>query len=441
MDKHSLRNVIIDQREIQSPSKIIPRTIYKNLVSLTASKEILILSGIRRCGKSTLLRRLRDESMEKDYCINFDDDRLVHFKLEDFQTLYELFVEMYGPQKTFYFDEIQNIDHWERFVRRLHDQGNKVLITGSNASMLSAELGTKLTGRHIEINIYPYSFSEYLDYTDQAELKTHQLSTVQRGMLKAAFNDYFKEGGLPEYLESRQIEYLHSLYQNILYRDIIVRHQIKNYQAMKELVYYLASNLGKECSFNAMKKMLGLSSATTVSDYCAYLQDSFLCFFISRYDFSLKKQIQHAKKVYFIDQALAVAVGFRFSQDEGRLLENIVFLELKRRGHEIYFHKEKKECDFILREGANVCAAIQVTLDLDNPATRERELAGLLEAMQRYQLTTGIIITNDTFAEQTITVGEQIYQVQIIPVWSWLLETSDVKKPEIRRHRVYPDGL
>lgn len=421
MDKRNLQNVIIDQREINAPSKIIPRTIYKNLVSLATSKEILILSGIRRCGKSVLLRRLRDEFTEKDYCINFDDDRLVNFKLEDFQTLHELFVEMYGPQSTFYFDEIQNIDNWERFVRRLHDQGNKVCITGSNASMLSAELGTKLTGRHIEINIYPYSFSEYLDYKEQTKLKTNKLTTVQKGMLKAAFNDYFKDGGLPEYLESKQIEYLHSLYQNILYRDIIVRHQIKNHQAIKELVYYLASNIGKECSFNAMKKMLGLSSATTVSDYCGYLQDSFLCFFISRYDFSLKKQIQHPKKVYFIDQALAVAVGFRFSEDEGRLLENVVFLELKRRGHDIYFHKEKKECDFILRDGARVSAAIQVATHLENQTTRERELAGLLEAMQRYELETGIIITKDTFSEETITVDDKTYQVQLIPIWSWLL--------------------
>ncbi len=424
MDKRTLQAVINDQREAPAPKTLITRSIYKDLTPLKRAKQVLILSGLRRAGKSILLGQLRDECEEKDYAINFDDDRLANFKLEDFQTLYELFVEMYGPQKTFYFDEIQNIKEWERFVRRLHDQGNKVYITGSNASMLSAELGTRLTGRHIEINIYPFSFKEYLNYKNQSELKQGNLTTVQKGVLKGLFNDFLHEGGLPEYLEANNIEYLQSLYQNILYRDIIVRHGIKNPQAIRSLVYYLASNLGKECSFNALKKMLGLSSATTVSDYCAYIQDSFLCYFVNRFDFSLKKQIQYAKKVYFVDQALAYAVGFRFSNDEGRLLENIVFLELKRRGHDVYYHHEKKECDFVLREGLDINTAIQVTMSLENPDTKEREFSGLLEAMKTYGLGEGTIITKDEFKDEAIKHEGKQYTVHIMPIWAWLLEGS-----------------
>lgn len=422
MNKQILKNVLNDQHSIITPENIISRTIYEKVLSFKKNKQILIISGIRRCGKSTLITKLRNNSIEKDYWINFDDDRLVNFSIDDFQMLYELFVEMYGPQKTFYFDEIQNIPEWERFVRRLHDQGNKVYITGSNASLLSAELGTRLTGRNIEINLYPYSFREYLEYKNQTKLITSNLSTIQKGLLQSEFNNFLKDGGLPEYLELSQKEYLHGLYQNIIYRDIIVRHNIKNHKALKQLVYYLASNLGKECSFNSLKKVIGMSSATTIAEYCEYLQDSYLCFFINKFDYSLKKQIQSNKKVYFIDQALACTVGFRFSKDHGRLLENIVFLELKRQGYEIYFHKGKKECDFVICEQAKVSVAIQVTVSLDNEETRQREISGLVEALNEYKLTSGFIITNDSYEEIKITENNKSFLIKVIPIWSWLLD-------------------
>ena len=423
MNKQTIKEVILDQRKLGAPAEVVSREIFADLTRLKHSKQVLILSGIRRCGKSVLLWLLRKDSKEQDYYINFDDDRLVNFKAEDFQMLYELFVEMYGPQSTFYFDEIQNVKNWERFIRRLHEQGKKIYITGSNASMLSAELGTHLTGRNIEISLYPYSFSEYLATKGKADLKVNSLSTVEKGVLKSIFNEFLEDGGLPEYINAKQPEYLHSLYQNILYRDIIVRHNIKNHQALKELVYYLASNIAKECSFNSLKKILGLSSATTVSDYCSYLEDSFLCFFINRYDYSLKKQIQNPKKVYFIDQALAVVVGFRFSSDIGRLLENIVFLELKRRGHSIYYHQGKKECDFVLKEATKITAAIQVTISLDDAKTQDREISGLVDAMQEYKLNSGVIVTSDTLSEETVTKDNIAYKIRIVPIWSWLLES------------------
>ena len=281
MRKQTLKDVILDQRQLSPPEEVVPRELFADLKRVRNSKQVLILSGIRRCGKSILLWLCRQDALEQDYYINFDDDRLVNFTVDDFQMLYELFVELYGPQDTFYFDEIQNIEHWERFVRRLHEQGKKVYITGSNASMLSKELGTRLTGRNIEINVYPYSFAEYITMKGKSDLNVNSLSTVEKGALKSILNEFLVEGGLPEYINSKLPEYLHNLYQNILYRDIIVRHNIRNHQTVKELVYYLASNIGKECSFNSLKKMLGVSSATTISDYCGYLEDSFLCFFIT----------------------------------------------------------------------------------------------------------------------------------------------------------------
>lgn len=358
MDKQQLKAVIIDQHDIRLPKQLIQRDSYIDIAALKKSKQIIIISGLRRSGKSILQQQLRSQALESDYFINFDDDRLVEFNLEDFQALYEVFIELYGVQKTFYFDEIQNIVGWERFIRRLHDNGNKIYITGSNASMLSTELGTRLTGRFIEYHLYPYSYSEFLSYKGIKDITTSHLTTIDKGLLKGAFNDFVQDGGLPEYIEQKYEGYLHSLYESIIYRDVIVRYKINNHRAVKELVYYLASNLAKDCSFNALKKTLGLASATTVSNYCDNLQSTFLCFFVQRYDYSLKKQLQSPKKIYFIDQALSVKVGFRVSDDFGRILENIVFLELIRRGKNVYYHKDKQECDFILRENTKITAAI-----------------------------------------------------------------------------------
>lgn len=421
MKKQLIKDVIIDQHASKPSVRLIDRSIFSKIRHLMEAPQIVILSGLRRCGKSTLLGQIRRAASQQDYYINFDDDRLINFELADFQVLYELFAELYGEQKIFYFDEIQNIVGWERFVRRLHDQGNKIYVTGSNATMLSAELGTRLTGRYVEINLYPYSFAEFLDYQNLSELKKNNLTSVQKGILKSAFNEFMRWGGLPEYLALKNPEYLHSLYEGILYRDIIVRHKISNTRAAKELVFWLASHISKECSYNALKKILGLSSATTVSDYCSYLQDSFLCYFINRFDYSLKKQLQYVKKIYFIDQALAVNVGFRFSKDEGRILENIVFLELKRRGYETYFHQGIKQCDFVVRQGAAIIAAIQVCVEMSDKETRDRELGGLIEAMETYSIETGLIITEDSSFQEKVQVKGKPIVIEGIPAWRWLL--------------------
>jgi predicted AAA+ superfamily ATPase len=421
MEMQVLKQVILDQQEIRLPDNFVQRFIYDDIVALRKNRQIIVITGIRRCGKSTLLQEIRRQSEEFAYYINFDDDRLVKFQLEDFQTLLELFIELYGLQKTFYFDEIQNIPGWERFVRRLHDQDNKVYITGSNAAMFSEELGTRLTGRYIPIEMYPFSFKEYVNHQQPDLLKVTKLTTIQKGQLKHLFSHFSMYGGIPDFLLYQQESFLQALYKSILYRDIIVRYKVSE-KAVKELVFYLASNIGRETTYNSLKTMLGLGSASTVSDYCNYLEESFLCFFINRYAHSLKRQLHYAKKVYFIDQSLVKAVGFRVSQDEGGLLENVVFIELKRRGKEIYFHKEKKECDFLIREGTRIVKAIQVCLQMESEAIKKREIAGLLEAMETYHLEDGCIITGSTQGTETIQHDDKTYTVHIIPVWQWLLD-------------------
>jgi len=238
-------------------------------------------------------------------------------------------------------------------------------------------------------------------------------TTEEKATLKRHFNRYCQIGGIPDYVRFEQPEYLHDLYESILYRDILVRHHVAKEQTLKILAYYLASHVGKEVSFNQLKNMLKLASATTVSDYCYFMELSYLCFFVNRYSDSLKVQAHYGKKEYFIDHALAKNVGFRISGDQGRLLENIVFMELKHRGHEIYFYRGQKECDFIIKTEHQVAQVIQVTAHLDDDDIKERELSGLNEAMSRFQLTTGLVLTENT--------EYQLGSIIVMPVWKWLL--------------------
>lgn len=418
-----IKQVIKEQKFIKVPKDFVKRDAYQKLQKYSKSSEIVVITGLRRVGKSTLLQQLRSESLEADYFINFDDDRLIHFELKDFQVLLELFIELYGVQKTFYFDEIQNIEGWERFVRRLHDQGNKIYVTGSNATLFSQELGTRLTGRYFQLELYPYSFSELLRYRYPASDTGEVLTTEERGLIAGTFETYRLKGGIPPYVHSEETEVLHSLYESVLYRDIITRYKLPTDRAIKELVYYFASNVGKEFSYNGLAKMIGLGSATTISDYCHYLSMSYLCYTVPRFSHSLAKQQHYSKKCYFIDHAMARLLGFRSSEDKGRLLENLVYIELRRRGGEIYFHKEQKECDFLVRNQGKICEAYQVCMDLDELSTREREVQGLLEAMRVYNLDRGVILTQSQEEVFEIETVDQTVTIEIIPVWKWAAQT------------------
>jgi hypothetical protein len=412
MNKEILSLVIADQQELHFKSSDLARQI-----ELTEDKEIVVISGIRRCGKSTLLHEIRSINSESSYYLNFDDDRLFGFTVDDFQLLLELFIEHYGKQKTFYFDEIQNIKGWELFIRRLHDYGNKIYITGSNASMLSKELGTHLTGRYYPIELYPFSFEEYLHFRKVDFSEQTARSTLGKSGLKAQFNAYFEQGSFPAYLQSGNKHYLKSLYESILYRDVMVRNGLTKEKELLELVYYLASNVSKLASYNSLAKVIGVKNATTVSKYLSNLQDTYLLFMVNKYDKSLKKQLQNPKKIYFIDTGLIRELGFHHSADNGRLLENLVFIELKRRNKEIYYHKQKKECDFVIKEKNTITEAIQVSWSIYDNTTKQREVEGLIEAMQTYNLKEGLILTES----EEDTIESKGFKIRVKPVWKWLL--------------------
>ena len=416
--KDLLKQIILEQQEIlHAPNKrYVQRYIADEWLQ---TSEILIISGIRRCGKSVLMQQMRDRLVEKDFFFNFDDERLANFKLDDFQKLQECFVELFGEQHTYYFDEIQNIAGWERFVRRLYNAGNKIIITGSNARMLSRELGTHLTGRYIQVEIYPFSFQEYLAMNEiPVNAKTLYTTTGRATMVKS-FVKYMECGGFPKFLQDGSVSYLTSLYESIIYRDILTRNGLTNEKEMLELMFYLASNATKRVTYSSLGKVVGIQHPDTIKNYLEYIQQTYLISQLFRYDPSVKKQMMSPKKIYFVDNAIIKRIGFNATENNGVFLENLVFIELKRRGWDVYYYADKKECDFIVRKGLHISDAYQVTLKMDSPQTREREIAGVREAMQAYSLSKGYILTFE--GKETINFDDGTI-VEVVPVWEWILQ-------------------
>lgn len=413
ISKEQIRQVIYDQRNLYVDLGI-DRHMEQNLVDCP---EVLVLTGVRRCGKSVLMQQIRAKREEKDYFISFDDDRLLHFTVEDFQVLYDVFVEDFGVQHTFYFDEIQMVDGWERFVDRLYKHGNKVIVTGSNAKMLSRELGTLLTGRHVSKEVYPFSLSEYMEVTG-VEISRESLYTTEgRAMLQNVQGEYLLNGGFPQYVKSKNVEYLRSLYNDILYRDIIVRYKIASDKPLKETVYYLISNATHQFTYSSVAKAVGVKSSETIKDYVSYLEETYLVGQLSKYDVKVGAQVKSPKKIYFIDNALVNIIGFSFSKNEGGRLENAVYVELRRRGKELYYHNDGSECDFIVRNGMSITEAYQVSVSLDDEKTRNRELEGIRSAMKAYSLKEGYIITSE--GNEEIEVEEGV--VHVVSFGRWIL--------------------
>ena len=401
IDKESLKHIIEEQKnQLIRKNSFIGREI-KEEIDITLP-HATILSGIRRCGKSTLLNQLCKKE-KKCYYINFEDPRLIDFEVKDFIKLEEVFKQLYGEADYFFFDEIQNVVSWEIAVRRLLDFKKKCIITGSNAALLSKELGTRLTGRHLRYEIFPFSYKEFLAFY-----------TLQPN--SASFDEYIKKGGFPEYLQLGKIEILQQLLDHILARDVIVRHQIKESVIIKELIFYLFNNISKEFSYNKLAKYFNLGSSNTIRSYISYFEDSYLLFSIPKFDFSYKRQLVSNKKIYGIDTGFISANSISFSSDKGKMLENAVFLHLKRKYKDIYFYKEKRECDFIVKEKGKIIMAIQVCYELTDE-NMKREIDGLKEAMSMLKIKNGLILT--------FNQDDNFDNITVMPVWKWVMLRKD----------------
>ena len=363
----------------------------------------IMISGIRRCGKSTLLRQVMKSAQNFAY-FNFEDPRIAGMESGDLLKLDSVLTEAYGKFDVYLLDEIQNIEGWETFVRSMLDRQKHFVITGSYASLLSRELGTKLTGRHLRHELFPFSYGEFLKFTSSAAGPD-------------SFGEYTRLGGFPEYIRYGRNEILQELLNNILARDIVVRQKLRNSQIVKEMALYLLSNTGVEFSYNKLAKMFNLGSTNSAIGYVSYLEDSYLLFTVSKFDYSVKKQAISPKKVYSIDSGLYRANSTSFTPNRGRILENQVFLDMRRHGLQVYYYKGKRECDFVVREGNSIVRAIQVCYDLDDD-NRNREFKGLIEAMETFGLQEGLLLTGNQDDEIEFS-GKKI---AIRPVWRWSIE-------------------
>ncbi|MEK6835086.1 MAG: ATP-binding protein [Nanoarchaeota archaeon] len=399
--KETLKNIVKAQRENLDLVEFgVEREILREIdINLPF---VIVLSGVRRSGKSTLLRQIMGKS-KNFYYLNFEDSRIANFEVEDFQKLDEVFLEEYGSRDYYFFDEIQNVQKWELFIRTLLEKKKHIVITGSNASLLSKELGTRLTGRHLRFELFPFSYKEFLTLTNKKPSI-------------ASFEEYFVDGGFPEYLKLKKPIILQELLNDILIRDIAVRYKLRSLKILKELALYMLTNVGKEFSYNNLKKMVNLGSTNSVISFVSYFEDSYLSFPIPKFDFSLRKQLVNPKKSYSIDNGLININSASFSQDKGKMLENVVFIGLRKKYNNIFYFKEKRECDFILKEGTIITKAIQVCYNL-NEDNKDREINGLLEALDKFKLNNGLILTYNQ--EDYFNVGNK--KIRVIPVWKWLL--------------------
>ena len=304
--KETLRTIVKTQ---QFGDSGIPRSLLKDIDLKT--KHTIVISGIRRCGKSTLLLQIMG-NIKNFYYFNFEDPRASGFNGEDFFRLDEVFKEECKESDFYCFDEIQNVPEWEKFIRHLLDNKKRVVITGSNASLLGRELGAKLTGRHLSYELFPFSYDEFM------VLKS-------KGPSEQSFSDYYGLGGFPEYIEAGDPQILRHLLMDVIERDIVARHELRNAVTLKNLATYLITNSAKEFSHNRLAKLFG-ASVNTVISYISYLEDSYILFTVPKFEYSLKKQLVNRKKAYIVDQGFAKANSLSFSQDRGRIFENIAFL-------------------------------------------------------------------------------------------------------------------
>lgn len=396
--KTEIEQAIDSQQQQLLTQKTYPRQMLEKINILP--NLALVVSGIRRSGKSTLLAQLIEKQEQNSYLfLNFDTPKLFNFEFNDFALLDEIIAEK--PQtKTLYFDEIQVIEGWEVYVRGKLDQGFQVVVTGSNASLLSRELGTKLTGRHISKELFPFSFIEFCEFLN----KEKNAESVK---------NYLQQGGFPQYLQFNEDEILNSLINDILYRDIIVRFGIRDERAMKRLLLFLAGNVGNLITAGKLKQSLDVKSTATVQEYLSHLEQAYVIQTLPKFSYSYKVQLANPRKVYFIDNGLQRVISPSFSQDLGRKLENAVFWELRRQFSEIYYYNENhKECDFVVCQNSTPVQLIQVCWQLNaENLTRERD--GLLDAMRFFGFEQGMIITLDQ-TDKMIVDGKTI---EILPFW------------------------
>jgi len=413
----------------------LSRLLKRNIEVPVNTGKIVSITGVRRCGKTYLMllaiKELRLKKVDKKNIvfINFEDERL-KLKTEELdlilQSYRELFPKIDLKNVYFFFDEIQNLNGWEKFIRRIYDNVSKnIFITGSNSKMLSSDIATALRGRNINIELFPLSFDEYLSFK---KIEPELYFPETRAAVINAFNSYLISGGFPEILNTKfSQKILQDYYYVMLYKDLIERYNIGNIPALKYFLNRLVVNLGKPSSvhkiYNELKSAGYKVSKDSLYQFADYAEAIYLSFRIPKFDFSLIKREQSERKIYFIDNGLINSLTYQFSDNYGMMLENMLYLHLRQQyGHSVFFYKDKTECDFVIMDKDRPEQVIQVCYDITDINTFKRELRGLENAALNFKLKKGTIVTYDDEMDNFFT--ENKIEVEVIPAYKYLLNLS-----------------
>ncbi|MFH0791204.1 MAG: ATP-binding protein [Candidatus Omnitrophota bacterium] len=406
--------------------------------------EVIVLTGVRRSGKSTILlqvlHNLIKEKIPKNNTlyVNFEDPKFYNsLSIDLLDAIWQAYLEYLRPQGKVYLvlDEIQKIKGWEHWVRTKYDQKEdiKILVTGSNAELLSSEFSSVLTGRHFELTISPLDFQEFLEFKG-VEIEKDKMWRLKNKKLLLDFSlQYLQLGGFPKIIltddELLRSELLSQYLNDILTKDIVERHKIKDINKLRNLVLFYSTNFTHKYTFHNIKKYIEFSlSLDSIQRFSAYLKDAFLIDFLPRFSYSLKNQMQTARKVYFVDNGMHNAAAFKFSSDLGKLLENAVFYHLKSQKKEIYYFQERQEVDFVCKKGLKITELINVCYDLEDKQTYLREINALKEAMQYFKLKQAKIITFKEKENNIIKEGD--WTISVIPFYQWCLYSSEASIQE-----------
>lgn len=416
-----IRTIVLQQKEERDfllKKKYQKRVSEKENENLLQSSLIKLITGPRRAGKSVYALQLLNG--QNFAYLNFDDELLLkHF---DENSLMQQLLEIYPNFSYLLLDEIQNLPHWDIWVGKLYRRGMNLIITGSNANLLSNEMATVLTGRYLQINILPFNFLEILEYND---VSIRDDTPAEKALLMQQLNDYLQLGGFPEIIKQRSItrNYLSFLFDSILLKDITRRYKVRNSSELYNLANYLLTNFCNTISINQLAEDLQLGSVHTAKKFCKYLSEPYLFFFLPRFNSKLKLMQKAPLKIYTVDNGFIFARSFELSKNYGRLLENLVFVNLLRKGYvtsmTLFYYRTRndKEIDFVCKENFKVSYLMQVSYDISNSKTLKREIAALIEASKELNCDNLIILTWDTAQ----TIVENSCEIKIIPVWKWLL--------------------
>ena len=414
-----MKTIILNQRKERDELLSRPyltRRINQDTEMLLDSHLIKLITGPRRVGKSTqALLMLRDRNFAY---LNFDSQQLLN--AWDANLVMRMLDDVYPGYKYLLLDEVQNLDAWDLWVSELYRQGKNLVITGSNAKMLSSEMATALTGKYLKVEMLPFSLEEFFDWN---KLDLRMLNPEQQADASALMDDYMRNGGYPEVVASRQLTrtYLDTLFDSIVWKDVAKRHNVRNVTDLNDLALYLVSNFCNPLSASELTDELGFSSVNTTKKYMDYLHEPYLFYYLPRYNNKLKLMKKAPRKVYVVDNGFVAAKAFSLSDNLGRLLENQVFVELLRRGYDpdktmfYYRSRNDKEVDFVLRKGTHIDQLVQVCYDMSSPNTEKREVDSLTECAEELNCSNLVIVTN----KEKRTIEKVGYRIDVVPVQKW----------------------